>query len=270
MSAVNPMSPVNPMGPVNAVSPVNAASAADPQAPVTTPLRLACIDSEAPPLFHRSDPVTGRQGYEPAVAELIAADLGRPLEWLHLPWTEMIPAVQRGEADAVLCGQGITEARAREVDFTRPYAVFHESVLVRRGDPVRSAADLAGRRVAAIDASTNMALARTFEGAVPVGFGGGAEDVFGEMLAALRVGEVDAVVDDDVVFVPLGHHPDYDLAFTVRTGNRWGIGVAKHRPELLAALDGALGRIVSDGRLAAAWAQWLPALEYPFGGGSPA
>ncbi|WP_086722426.1 substrate-binding periplasmic protein [Streptomyces carpinensis] len=235
---------------------------------MTAPLRLACIDSEAPPLFHLADPVAGRRGYEPAIGELVAAELGRPLEWVYLPWAEMIPAVRRGDADAVLCGQGVTEARAALVDFTRPYAVFHESVLVRRGEPVHSAADLRGRRVAAIEGSTNMALAETFEEAVTVAFGGGSEDVFGDMLQALRTGAVDAVVDDDVVFVPLGDHPDFDLAFTVRTGNRWAIGTAKERPELRAELDGALDRITADGRLAKAWTRWLSGLEYPFDGGA--
>ncbi|MER6984937.1 transporter substrate-binding domain-containing protein, partial [Streptomyces carpinensis] len=74
---------------------------------MTAPLRLACIDSEAPPLFHLADPVAGRRGYEPAIGELVAAELGRPLEWVYLPWAEMIPAVRRGDADAVLCGQGV-------------------------------------------------------------------------------------------------------------------------------------------------------------------
>ena len=48
-----------------------------------------------------------------------------------------------------------------------------------------------------------MALAETFEGASPVPFGGESDDVFGEMLDALRAGEVDAVVDDDVAFLAL-------------------------------------------------------------------
>ncbi|MFI6289014.1 ABC transporter substrate-binding protein [Streptomyces sp. NPDC051018] len=231
---------------------------------MTTPLRLACIDSDAPPLFLLTDPVKGRLGYEPAVGELLAAELGRPLEWVCLPWSQMLPAVRRGEADAVLCGQGVTESRLREVDFTRPYAVFHESVLVRRGDPVHTPADLHGRRVAAIAGSTNMTLAKTFEGAVTVSFGGDTDDVFGDMLAALRSGEVDAVVDDDVVFVPLGEHPDFEQAFTVPTGNQWAVGVAKDRPGDLAALDGALARITADGRLERVWAEWLPGLEYPF------
>lgn len=227
-------------------------------------LRLACIDSEAPPLFHRADASGTRSGYEPEVGALLAAELGLALEWVFLPWAEMIPAVRRGAADAVLCGQGVTEERAALVAFTRPYAIFHESVLVRRDDPSTGPADLAGRRVAAIAGSTNLALALTFDGIEPVPFDGGTADVFGDMLAALHSGEVDAVVDDDVVFVPLNSDPSFRLAFTVRTGNRWSLAVAKDRPDLLTALDGALSRLTTDGRLATAWNKWIPSLPYPF------
>jgi polar amino acid transport system substrate-binding protein len=233
---------------------------------MSAPLRLACLDAEAPPLFSLWSPETGRVGYEPGVAEALGAELGRPVEWVRVPWVDMIPAVQRGDADAVLCGQGMTAERQAQVDFTRPYAIFHEGVLVRRGAGIRTAEDLVGRPVGAIENSTNMALVETFTGAVPVAFGPGSDDVYADMLAALLAGEVDAVVDDDVVFVPLGTtHPDYELAFTVQTANRWGIAVAKDRPETLAEIDGALGRLVESGRLRDVWKEWLPTLDYPFG-----
>ncbi len=85
------------------------------------------------------------------------------------------------------------------------------------------------------------------------------------MLAALLEGEVDAVVDDDVVFVPLGAtHPDYELAFTVQTANKWGIAVSKDRPAVLAEIDAALGRLIETGALREVWNRWLPTLDYPF------
>lgn len=231
----------------------------------TEHLRLACIDADAPPLFGKMDREGSRKGFEPAVAELVAEQLGRPLQWVVMPWGDMLPSVQRHEVDAVLCGQGIIPSREEQVDFTRPYGVFHEGVLMRRGECVAGPEGLVGKRVAAIAESANMALANTFEGAQTVPFGGETDDVYADMLAALRSGEVDAVVDDDVVFVPLGEtDPTYELAFTVETGNRWGIGVAKDRPEVLADIDGALAAVIADGRHRAAWDRCLPTLDYPF------
>jgi ABC-type amino acid transport substrate-binding protein len=168
------------------------------------------------------------------------------------------------DGDGVLCGQGITDQRLQVVDFTRPYAVFNESVLVRPDSGIVSAADLSGRRVGAIAGSTNMTLVETFAGAHPVPFSGASDDVFGEMLAALRTGSVDAVVDDDVALVPLADAADLMVAFTVETRNHWGIAVAKHRPQLRAELDQALDGLVNDGSLRGIWERWMPTLPFPF------
>lgn len=227
-------------------------------------LTLACIDSAAAPLFDKSPDGIVRTGYEPAVAELVARDLGLELSWKIMQWDEMIPAVQAGTADAVWCGQGIISSRVAQLDFTRPYAIFNETVLVRSGDPARTPQDLAGYRVAAIEGSANMNLALTFEGAEPVPFPGTA-DVFGDMIAALREGRVDAMVDDDVVTVPLGEDPDFTVAFTAPTANPWGLGVARNRQDLLEALDGALARCIADGAVRAAWEEHMPQLPYPQG-----
>jgi polar amino acid transport system substrate-binding protein len=228
------------------------------------PLVLACSDIEAPPLFHASGGAQERRGYEPDVGRALAERLGRPLVWSFLPWAGMLPAVVAGDADGVLCGQGISPERLAIVDFTEPYAVFDESVLVRAASDIAAADDLRGRRVGAIAGSVNMTLARSFPGAVPVPFSGDSDDVFGEMVAALRGGEVDAVVDDDVALIPLAGAPDLEVAFTVATQNRWGIAVSKARPDLRAELDGALAELRADGTLAALWRRWMPELAFPF------
>lgn len=225
-------------------------------------LRFACIDSEAAPLFDLSkDGGKTRTGYEPEAAQLVADELGLELEWVVLAWDDMIPAVQRGDADAVWCGQGIIPSRQEQVNFTRPYAVFSETVLVRAGDPARSPEDLAGYKVAAIANSANMRLAETFEGVELVPFTG--DDVFGDMIQAVRDGSVDAMVDDDVVTIPLGDEPEFDVAFTVQTENPWGVGVAKDRSDLLELLDGGLKRVIADGRLETVWNKWMTSLPYP-------
>ncbi|GAB7004865.1 ABC transporter substrate-binding protein [Nocardioides sp. AN3] len=228
-------------------------------------LRLACIDADAPPLFGLADASGSRSGFEPALAELLGDELDVRIEWAIMPWGDMLPAVRRHDVDAVLCGQGIIPARLEQVDFTAPYGIFHEGVLCRRGEAVGDPSGLVGKRIAAIAGSANERLAHSFEGAVVVPFPGESGDVYGDMLAALREGEVFGVVDDDVVFVPLGDSdPTFELGFVVRTNNPWGIGVAKDNPQLLATLDTALERVIADGRHRKVWEAWLPTLDYPF------
>ncbi|GAA1648088.1 amino acid ABC transporter substrate-binding protein [Mycolicibacterium murale] len=229
---------------------------------MTPTLRLACVNLAAPPLFDKADAHGIRRGYEPSAADTVAARMGRTVEWVITTWDDMIPAVNEGRADAVWCGQGITEARAALVDFTNPYAVFDESALVRADSSVCAPEDLAGLRVGAIAVSTNMTLVQTFPEVIPVPFGGSA-DVFGDMIGALRRGEVDAIVDDDVALVPVGDEPDLKVAFTVATRNRWGIGVAKGNTGLLDALNDALAAVIADGSLEQVWKQWMPDLVFP-------
>ena len=230
---------------------------------MTRTVKLACIDSAALPLFDKSPDGVSRAGYEPEAAKLVFDRIGAEIEWVMLPWEDMIPAVRRGEADAVWCGQGMTAERAALVDFTRPYAVFNETLIVRADDPARAPEQLAGYRIGAIANSTNMKLAETFSGVELVSFGA-SDDVFGDMIEATRSGEIDGFVDDDVVMIPLGQEdPDFVEAFTVMTGNRWGIGVAPGNDALRAEIDVALEAVIADGSLAAVWTTWMPLLPLP-------
>ena len=110
-----------------------------------------------------------------------------------------------------------------------------------------------------------MRLARTFADVDLVPFDGATDDVFGDMIRALRAGDIDGFVDDDVVMVPLGEEPDLRLAFTVETRNPWGMGVRKGNDEVLNRINAALATVKADGRLRRVWEQWLPGnLAYPF------
>ena len=150
------------------------------------------------------------------------------------------------------------------MSFTRPYAIFDEAVLVRRADGIRSAADLVGKRVLAIADSTNYALASTFTGAEVVPFAATGEDVLADLVGALRSGEVDAVVDDEVALQPLIAVDDLDIGFSVPTANRWAMAVAKNRDETLETLDHALAQAFASGAIGDAWQRWMPELRYPF------
>lgn len=225
-------------------------------------LTLGCADLDAMPLFGLADADGRRPGYEPDAADLVAAAMGLEVRWTLLAWADFYPAIADGRVDAVWCGQGITDARRRLADFTVPYAVFDESLVVSATNPASTPDDLAGQRIGAIEGSTNLRLAETFPGVEVVAFPGTA-DVFGDMIRALREGAIDGFVDDDVVMVPLGEEPGLRLAFTVETRNRWGVAVRAGNDSLRSALDDALGRVIADGSLGAAWRRHMPWLAFP-------
>jgi polar amino acid transport system substrate-binding protein len=222
-------------------------------------LTLCCSDMAAPPLFW-TEAGGQRHGYEPAAAGVVAAVLGLELRWIFRQWADFPRALTDGECDGIWCGSAITAERERRFLYTRPYAVFDESAVVRAGEAVSAPEDLRGRRVGAIAGSTNLALAETFPGAECVAFDGVTDDVLGDMLRALEAGEVDAIVDDDVAFIGIERtHPGIRIAFTVPTRNRWGCALRRGDDDLKALLD----RGIEQADLAAVWRCWLPSLAYP-------
>lgn len=226
-------------------------------------LRLLCIDIPSEPLFSKEAPGSPREGYEVDVAEAVAARLGLAVEWEFRAWNQMIPDLNSGQADAILCGQGVIPEREELVDFTRPYAVFDEAVLTLPGAGISSPADLVGKRVLAIAGSTNLKLARTFEGAQVIPFAAEGDDVLADLLAELKSGAVDAVVDDEVVLHPVCRDGQFEVAFSSPTANRWAIAVAKGDVETLRRVDDALAAAIADGDLERSWKKWMSEIAYP-------
>ncbi len=226
-------------------------------------LKIVCAALDAKPLFW-TEKNGSRYGFEPDVAQLVFAEAGLDFDWVFLPWSDFLPSVADGRMDGVWCGQGIIPERLKVLDFTDPYAVFNESVIMRAGEAVPTREGLAGKRVGAIANSANMRLAKTFNDVILVAFDGDSDDVFGDMVGALRAGKIDAVVDDDVALIPIAEALDIDMAFTVETRNPWGIGVRKGSDELRESINAAIASIKIDGRLETIWTKWVPELQYPF------
>ncbi|WP_194903625.1 substrate-binding periplasmic protein [Catenulispora rubra] len=229
-------------------------------------LRLLQVDCpDALPIRARNDQ-GGLDGYEPAVATLVGEVLGREVVWVDCRWDELHSSLEAGNGDAIWIAQAITEERQKIVDFSRPYGAFGECVLARAGSGITSPADLAGRRIAALGNSTNLAVAETFADVEIVVFDGSRSmDVFADLLAAVRTGEVDAMVDDDVVCFPVVENdPALELAFLVPTRHEWAASVSKRRPDVREAIDHAIATISADGRLRSTWERWIPTLPYPF------
>ncbi len=225
-------------------------------------LTLICSGMDARPLFWTEADGT-RHGYEPAAAEAMARAMGMEIDWLCLQWADFVPALMDERGDAIWCGSAITPERERLFLYSRPYAVFNESALVREGEGITDPQHLSGKRVGAIVGSTNMALAESWPGTDHVGFDGATDDVLGDMIAALRAGDIDAVVDDDCAFVGISDDSGLDVAFTIETRNRWGAAMRPGSDQLKAAFDRALDHVILSQGLSAIWKSWFPKMPYP-------
>lgn len=60
-------------------------------------------------------------GFEIDVATRLAEDLGLRLQLAPTSWNGIIPALLSGKFDVIIGGMGVTEERAKQVDFTQAY-----------------------------------------------------------------------------------------------------------------------------------------------------
>lgn len=172
-------------------------------------LRVACDFDNAPFAFVTDD--GGYDGRDVRMTAALGAELGVTIEWVKLPFEELLPAAERGDVDAVVATVGITEERSKRVLFTRPYFVTRIAALVRVGDGEPSTlAELRGRRVAASPGTSSELALRDHLPDVIAVFDNAAKK---KADVRLLEREVDAVIQDG---------PDAD-DFAAASGGRLGV-----------------------------------------------
>jgi ABC-type amino acid transport substrate-binding protein len=155
-------------------------------------LSVGCDFDNAP--FAYLDETGAYRGRDVEMMAALGAELGVSIEWVKLPFEELLPAAERGEVDAVCATIGVTDERSKRVRFTQPYFETRLAALVRTGagEP-RTLADLDGRRVAASPNTTSeLALSSGLPRAIAV------LDNAAKKKADVRLldREVDAVIQD--------------------------------------------------------------------------
>ncbi len=207
-------------------------------------LKFICADLDARPLFWTD--ANKRFGFEPEIAQAIAKEMGEELHWIFLKWADFSTYLLSGKADAIMCGSAITPEREKQFLYSKPYAYFNESVLIRSEDHIEKPEDFQGKILGAIHESTNMALAQQWKGCRYRAFDGTSDNVFKEMIDALSNGEIDGVVDDEPAFGGTIQDPKFKIAFTVDTKNAWGIAMQKDNFSLKEKIDHALNNIYQN------------------------
>lgn len=90
--------------------------------------------------------VTGHDG---ELARMISAKLQRPIEFSNMKFSALLPALQSGKIDLIVTGMTATDERKKKVDFTQPYFINAQVMLVKKSTDrkLTSATDLSDKRI---------------------------------------------------------------------------------------------------------------------------
>ena len=155
-------------GPPSAVAqaPSVAPPAADPAEPQPIPRRVAIrflTDSDYPP-FNYYDEDNVLTGFNVDVARAVCLELAAACDIQVRPWPELLPALRRGEAEAVIASHAVSAGALRIVDFTDRYYHTPARFAGKRNTGRLDATPegLEGKKVAVTKGSAHEAYLRTF------------------------------------------------------------------------------------------------------------
>lgn len=197
---------------------------------------LILVTTASTPPYSYIDEETGEiVGIEIDIARAAAKRLGRPLEVQMRKFEGILSSVKFGEVDMAAAGLAITEARKRDVDFSVSYADEGGMFLYRAGEPMPTMIRAERMHIAVVDSQTHDFYLCS-HGIDPVRF----RD-YGEAVAALEAGKVDAVFFDScTVRATVAASGGKLAASRLETRERLGFAVHRGLTDLKAALDAVI------------------------------
>ena len=213
--------------------------------PVKAKYIIASDSSFAPFVFQNSS--NQYTGIDMELIKAIAKDQGFEIEITNPGFDAAISAVQAGQADGIIAGMSVTDARKATFDFSESYYTANTILGVKESSTIASYEDLKGKTVGV----KNGTASQTFltENQSKYGykiktFADGAS-----MYDSLNTGSIDAVMDDEPVLkysisqgqkikTPIEGTPIGETAFAVKKGSN---------PELIEMFNNGLANLKASG-----------------------
>jgi len=204
------------------------------------------------PYVFEDDQAPGKiQGFEVEIADALARELGVRAKFMQNDWSNLVPALERGDFDVILNGLEETPERRQRIRLSAPYYTYGETLTVQVGSRYTSLDGLKGKRVGTL----NQTVAHDLLKAAPV------EIVLyegqQEPYMDLAKGRTDAVLLDHVIADRYGCNlkelrclPD-DVA-----RGHYVLGIGKDAADLQSSIDRALGKLRNTGELERILTRW--------------
>ncbi len=183
-------------------------------------------------------------GIEVDILQAIAEKLDMELKLEQMDFESVIPGVQAGKFDIGMSGITITADRQKNCDFTQPYFLASQAIVVTPDSDITCKADLEGKTVSVQTGTT------AEEYCMENGYEVLAFAANNDAAAALTSGKAAAWVVDNEVGVALAAQQGLVVLDEAMTSEPYAFAFAKDSA-LTAQFDEALGELLADGTVAA-------------------
>ncbi|KXU82868.1 amino acid ABC transporter substrate-binding protein [Caballeronia megalochromosomata] len=132
-------------------------------------------------------------GYDVDLAKELAKQMGVKLEVVNTTSANRIPNLQTSKVDVVFCNFTRNLERAKVIEFTTPYVVASEALLVKKSSGIQSVKDMGNRTIATVKGSTNGDEVRSLN--IPIKIQ--EYDSSQAAILAVKQGQADAMIEDN-------------------------------------------------------------------------
>lgn len=213
--------------------------------PVKDTYIIASDTSFAP--FEYQDGNNTYTGFDMDLIKAIAKQQGFNIKINNIGFDAALNAVQSGQADGVIAGMTITDARKAIFNFSDPYYTTNIILAVKKGSSVKSYEDLSGKTVGAKNGTSSYTWLE--EHADQYHYTLKAFDEASTLYDSLNSGSIDALMDDEAVLAyaiqqgrnfetPIPGEASGTVGFAVKAGSN---------PELIEMFNNGLAALKANG-----------------------
>lgn len=210
-------------------------------------------------LFGLKNPASGNvEGFDIDIAKALAKKIlgdETKLELKEVTSKTRIPMLQNGEIDIIIATMTITEERKQQVEFSDVYFKAGQALLVKKGSPIKSVADVKkGVKVLAVKGSTSAKNIREKSPDATVLEFENYQDAF----TALKAGQGDTLTTDNaILFGMMKQDPGYEVVGDTFTEEPYGMAIVKGDTGFAGVVNELLKDMKASGQYDKLYEQWM-------------
>jgi ABC-type amino acid transport substrate-binding protein len=207
------------------------------------------VKFDVPPMGALNPATNKPEGFDVDVAKQIAKAIfgdKNKVEFVEAVTKNREPFLTEDKVDMVIATYTITDERKQVIDFSNPYYVAGQSILVRKDyTAISKPEDLNGKKVCAQQGSTSEQNVKKVAPQADLL----TLTTITDCALALKDKRVDAVSTDDIQLIGISiKDPNTRLVGGVFSSEPYGIGIKQGRPEFVQFVNDQLAAMEQDGR----------------------